>query len=683
MLERARRIIRRMHVLDMRDWDGNTDQRHGTLSHRRERLSNGLIGYYRHLVREHLETRLEVQQNGTEAKQSKGFRASDIPLICSELHHLTQSSELTHSQLRFLVDSESDKFLRRMATQEQRIKVQRYIESLRQSGDPQWDSIPRICDDLQSKLDDLPRKVLYNLAWDELFKLQRSQVTEEHREAIRQHMHQLAPPFNASEISAELCPNINLPQHVVHELVLHEKMRRSRAVLTAAQRKELGKLVFERLQANVSPLTDGDEGSFTSRPASGMTSELADLFHTQFHEIPKRMLYNLIQQDVNKYYRKRVSKEQRAQVQTLVAQQKQSIQAVDRSQLDNFAQNIQQQLKLDFPTSVITEIVHGELRKMQKKSTSSLHLRQLRKKIRAIAQRLTGADVSRIHDALSKESKLLPPKRMMQQLIREELQKLANQSISKEQRQFVRNFVEQHVEMHNDIPRLCDAIQTAEMPPLPRNVLYQLVFQFLRTLRANQNTPNKDQIQALREWISPRVAEHFSEQSGEVNIDNLIPQVEEYLQHQGLHLAKHVLRRQIYSITDKMQRNSITKEQRDSIREYIESRESEIRNDIPRLCDELQERVSIPRRILLHVTREEVSKLDKRMLNEKQKELIKEHMEQQLIKADYDTPTIGSVCDELQSEVQVPRRALYAYIHQVMSYRRRQLKRQQNGDVQE
>mmetsp|Transcript_7624 Transcript_7624/g.28579 ORF Transcript_7624/g.28579 Transcript_7624/m.28579 type:complete len:383 (+) Transcript_7624:2078-3226(+) len=210
-----------------------------------------------------------------------------------------------------------------------------------------------------------------------------------------------------------------------------------------------------------------------------------------------------------------------------------------------------------------------------------------------------------------------------------------------------RALVRQHLEQsphQSNLPLICEELR--HKVDLSRDNLYRLVYAEWRRLQRRCITKEHHAL----------VGSHVEKYPAPHDIGQLCQE----LQHQ-VNLPRDALYSLVRTCSEAVSRNSITSAQRQAVKQHIDQQSTHC-GDIPRLCDELQLVIDLPRRTLYTLARDYCRTLSRRNITNEQREIVRQHLRQYGPHSSQ-PGDMSQLYDELQRKIQVPRDALYSLVH--------------------
>lgn len=220
-----------------------------------------------------------------------------------------------------------------------------------------------------------------------------------------------------------------------------------------------------------------------------------------------------------------------------------------------------------------------------------------------------------------------------------ELNRLKKNRISNQQKISIKNQLKEILKESPTlaISKICDQIPNNE--GLSKRQLYMLIYYELKRLNLKPIL-NEDML-----IIKDIIKQYIKIEKPSFIVNKILEKVQ---------YNREQINKIVQSEFQKKNSPKATKEQIEYIKSYVESRESI--DNIALICDELEELVSIPRKIIWKIVLSEVeSQLFKRVTKE-QREYIQNYVKKS------NSKSILDICDELQSFLSLKRRIIYELV---------------------
>mmetsp|Transcript_752 Transcript_752/g.2499 ORF Transcript_752/g.2499 Transcript_752/m.2499 type:complete len:432 (-) Transcript_752:17-1312(-) len=214
--------------------------------------------------------------------------------------------------------------------------------------------------------------------------------------------------------------------------------------------------------------------------------------------------------------------------------------------------------------------------------------------------------------------------------------------ISREQRNLVKKHMLQSPHPANTT-LICNELE--QFTDLPRGAIYRLVRSFSQSLETQKlSTENKD-----------LVKRHVEESPHPHDVAALCVELEE----KAL-VPRNVLSSLIRNYSNSLAARSLSDTDRKAIKEHVEN---SVHRDAAAMCDELQQKIGASRGVLSTIVRSHLARLTPK-ISEEQREIVRSHFEE----SDHQD-NIPLLCDELQTQVSVPRRVLKTLLYSLARHK--------------
>jgi len=333
-------------------------------------------------------------------------------------------------------------------TREQRAMVRKHIEKSAHGND-----VPLLCDELQTEFPHVPREILYKVVYNQCKSLATEQLTEEQKENVRDYVERCSHPQNISQICEELQPQFeSMPNSVLYHLVRNCAMSLSHQKLTAAQK--------QRIEHHVANARD---------PLN--TSKLCDDLQHEL-KVSRLTLYRIVNKLSRKMTTSKITREERLLIKKHIDQ---SPNIQDTLTLTD---ELEKKMHNTIPRRILTDLVRDQVRNRVAKRLSKVQRQRVREHV---AQSLHPDDTSRLRDEIQKDLQLNVPHPVLNQLIRNARTSISNERLSTEQKEEIKRHMEQLDEQQNDNHAFfIYHLQKNVFPQVPKDVLNQMVSNHLR-----------------------------------------------------------------------------------------------------------------------------------------------------------------------------------------------------------
>eukprot|EP00818_Percolomonas_sp_WS_P009310 CAMPEP_0117436554 /NCGR_PEP_ID=MMETSP0759-20121206/1067_1 /TAXON_ID=63605 /ORGANISM="Percolomonas cosmopolitus, Strain WS" /LENGTH=602 /DNA_ID=CAMNT_0005228157 /DNA_START=20 /DNA_END=1825 /DNA_ORIENTATION=- len=243
------------------------------------------------------------------------------------------------------------------------------------------------------------------------------------------------------------------------------------------------------------------------------------------------------------------------------------------------------------------------------------------------------------------------PRHLLKRHLENVRRSMGNKTVTKEQRRTVLSHLEQCSPPYN-VPAMCDDLQ--QELQLPRTTIQQTIYNGIRSLHLKTVTEDQKRI----------VRRHIHESSHPTNIPLLCDEL-----LLSMDMSREVLYAIVRSMVRTLHSRKVTSSQRQIVNHHVS--QSTHPNEIIKICDELRNRLSLPRDVLYKLVVNQSMRVAMRKLTNDHKRIVRNHV--QLSRHPHD---IVALCDELQDKLPLPRNVLY---HLVANNSERLANKQQRG----
>jgi len=213
---------------------------------------------------------------------------------------------------------------------------------------------------------------------------------------------------------------------------------------------------------------------------------------------------------------------------------------------------------------------------------------------------------------------------------------------------------EEERETSHSIAQICDDL-LPQMPGLPRNVLYDLVY--------------KQQQQRDRQRLTKKYASVVREHLSNTDTRDIRTLVKEICGKIGGNPAKTPLYTLVKAELAKRDRATVTESHRKRVRQFLgnDSSKFDSRTSISELCDELGPHIDLPRLTLYQTIEYELTRMQRKDVTPEQRRLIRNHVWRHI----HDNDSVAHLAGQLQHLLNMPKAALYQIVRdQVVRFRR-------------
>eukprot|EP00818_Percolomonas_sp_WS_P002275 CAMPEP_0117454384 /NCGR_PEP_ID=MMETSP0759-20121206/10768_1 /TAXON_ID=63605 /ORGANISM="Percolomonas cosmopolitus, Strain WS" /LENGTH=516 /DNA_ID=CAMNT_0005247559 /DNA_START=191 /DNA_END=1742 /DNA_ORIENTATION=- len=298
--------------------------------------------------------------------KNSSLTQKDINAMCQELEQQHPHLNLPRKTLYELVRVELDRTDKLLVTNQDRSLIQSYIRHTENNED-----LVKMCDDLQSQLKHLTRRVVYSLVHEELSKMNVGVVVEEQRERVRKFLDDQLSQGNvnfktlsvstlADHLQSQLA---DLPRTALRTVIQQEVDKLKRRLITedhcAHVRRHLQKSNHIEIKSDIEP----DIGSI----CNALQSEMSDL--------PRSALYHVVRRELERHMRKLATEEDRLAVREFVEMQVRGHESAPSHQelVRHLCGTLQPQLA-HLPKRVIYFLVRREVLKNLQSAESSVRI---------------------------------------------------------------------------------------------------------------------------------------------------------------------------------------------------------------------------------------------------------------------------------------------------------------------
>eukprot|EP00818_Percolomonas_sp_WS_P007760 CAMPEP_0117435362 /NCGR_PEP_ID=MMETSP0759-20121206/442_1 /TAXON_ID=63605 /ORGANISM="Percolomonas cosmopolitus, Strain WS" /LENGTH=350 /DNA_ID=CAMNT_0005226907 /DNA_START=195 /DNA_END=1247 /DNA_ORIENTATION=- len=308
--------------------------------------------------------------------------------------------------------------------------------------------------------------------------------------------------------------------------------------------------------------------------------------------------------------------------------------------------SLQLQLDLKSPSETRSLVTAARISGRRRSGISKAH----KDLVHSIVDQSDHQDIPHLCDEVQKVDSRIS-REALHHLIRKRISSIRRRTITTEQKQAIIQHIA-HSSHPEDISQLCDELLS--QIPLPRDVLYEVIREQLVVVNRRMVTPAHKDIIAQRVEQSLKSGKTVSELCDELQNET--------------NLSRHLVYRLMEQHRSKLLRRHITKEQRALVKLHVQH--SVHRGNIPRLCDEIEQILDVPRVVLHHMIRKALISVQRELVTDEQRNAIRTHVESSL---HLDRTRL---CAELHPRMNLPIDVLRLLIaNSIAKVRRKQLSR--------